>query len=64
MDLHRVKEILSTENEIAVHYHGVPVWIESIDDTSSMAMISARGVHDYSRLVAIDALDEARNSNS
>jgi small acid-soluble spore protein H (minor) len=64
MDLIRVKEILSTEEEIAVHYHGVPVWIESIDNTSSMAMVSARGVHDYSRLVSIDALDEAPNSHS
>jgi small acid-soluble spore protein H (minor) len=64
MDLIRVKEILSSEEEITVHYHGVPVWIESVEDTSSMAMISARGVHDYSRLVAIDALDEARNSHS
>jgi small acid-soluble spore protein H (minor) len=64
LDLIRVKEILSTEEEIAVHYHGVPVWIESIDDTSSMAMVSARGVHDYSRLVAIDALAEAPNSHS
>jgi small acid-soluble spore protein H (minor) len=64
LDLNRVKEILSTEEEIAVHYHGVPVWIESIEDTSSMALVSARGVHDYSRLVAIDALDEARNYHS
>jgi small acid-soluble spore protein H (minor) len=58
MDLIRVKEILSSEEEISVHYHGVPVWIESVDDTSSMAMVSARGQHDHSRLVAIDALDE------
>jgi small acid-soluble spore protein H (minor) len=64
MDLNRVKEILSSEEEIAVHYHGVPVWIESIDNTSSLAMVSARGEHDYSRLVAIDALDEDRKSHS
>jgi small acid-soluble spore protein H (minor) len=59
MDLIRVKEILSSEKEITVHYHGVPVWIESVDDTSSLAMVSSRGLHDHSRLVAIDALDES-----
>jgi small acid-soluble spore protein H (minor) len=58
MNLNRVKEILSSEEEINVHYHGVPVWIESIEETGSMAMVSARGNHDHSRLVAIDELDE------
>jgi small acid-soluble spore protein H (minor) len=58
MDLIRVKEILQSEEEITVHYHGVPVWIESCENTSSMAMVSARGTHDHSRLVAIDELEE------
>jgi small acid-soluble spore protein H (minor) len=57
MNLNRVKEILSYKEEINVHYHGVPVWIESIEETGSMAMVSARG-NDHSRLVAIDELDE------
>ncbi len=63
MDLGRIKEILSSENEISVHYHGVPVWIESIDNTSSMALISARGTHDEKRLVSIDGLNEDRRKN-
>lgn len=63
MDLGRVKEILSSDNEIPVHYHGVPVWIESIDHTSSMAMITARGTHDEKRLVSIDGLQENRRRN-
>ncbi|GAM14535.1 small, acid-soluble spore protein, H family [Mesobacillus selenatarsenatis] len=45
MDLQRVKEILAAESEIPVHYHVVPIWIESIDLTSSMAVISPRGTH-------------------
>jgi small acid-soluble spore protein H (minor) len=60
MDLVRLKEILSSETEIPVHYHGVPVWIESIEETGSMAMVQARGNHDHSRLVSIDELDEKR----
>jgi small acid-soluble spore protein H (minor) len=58
MDLNRVKEILSSDQEIAVHYHGVPVWIESIENTSSMAVVSERGVHGEKQIVSIDALDE------
>ena len=58
MNLNRVKEILSSDQEIAVHYHGVPVWIESIEDTSSMAVVSERGVHGERQLVSIDALNE------
>ncbi|HAQ07230.1 MAG TPA: H-type small acid-soluble spore protein [Bacillus bacterium] len=58
MDLERVKEILAAEAEIPVHFHGVPVWIESIDQTSSMAVISARGSHEEKQLVSIDGLAE------
>ncbi|HWO97558.1 MAG TPA: H-type small acid-soluble spore protein [Bacillus sp. (in: firmicutes)] len=58
MNLDRVKEILSSDQEIAVHYHGIPVWIESIDPTSSMAVVSERGTHSERQLVSIDALNE------
>ncbi|MED4205423.1 H-type small acid-soluble spore protein [Neobacillus mesonae] len=37
MMLNRVKEILASKEEICVHYHGVPVWIENVDDASGMA---------------------------
>lgn len=58
MDLNRVKEILAAEDEITVKYHGIPVWIESIEDTSSMALVTQRGTHDEKRLVSIDGLAE------
>jgi len=58
MHLDRVKEILSSDQEIAVHYHGIPVWIERIDPTASMAVVSERGAHDHKQLVSIDSLDE------
>lgn len=58
MDLNRVKEILSAEEETSVKYHGIPVWIESIDISSNMALISQRGAHDEKRLVSIDGLEE------
>jgi small acid-soluble spore protein H (minor) len=58
MNLDRVIEILSFDQEIAVHFHGVPVWIESIDATSSMAVVSERGTHGEKQVVSIDALKE------
>ncbi|WNF24989.1 H-type small acid-soluble spore protein [Mesobacillus jeotgali] len=58
MDLQRVKEILSAQDEVSVHYHGVPIWIESIDSTSSMAVISSRGTQEERQLVSIDSLAE------
>lgn len=58
MHLDRVKEILTANKEIAVHYHGIPVWIESIEPSSSMAVVSERGAHDHKQLVSIDSLEE------
>lgn len=63
MDFNRVKEVLNSNQEIPVHYHGDPVWIESIEDTSSMAFISNQGNHGEKQLVSIDALQEARKNN-
>ncbi len=58
MNLDRAIEILSSDQEIAVHFHGVPVWIESIDATSSMAVVSERGTHGEKQVVSIDTLEE------
>lgn len=58
MNLNRVKEILASEEEISVKYHGIPVWIDSIEDTSSMALVCQRGTHDEKRLISIDGLEE------
>ncbi|WP_235867371.1 small, acid-soluble spore protein, H family [Priestia abyssalis] len=43
MNVERAIEILSSDQEIAVHFHGIPVWIESVVATSNMAVVSERG---------------------
>ncbi|QIZ08192.1 small, acid-soluble spore protein, H family [Priestia megaterium] len=58
MKLNRVKEILFYDQEIAVHYHGIPVWIESVDETSNKAVVSERGVHSERQIVPINDLEE------
>jgi len=58
MNLDRVKEILFSNEEIAVHYHGIPIWIESVDETSSKAVVSERGIHSERQIVPIRDLEE------
>ncbi|PLT35280.1 H-type small acid-soluble spore protein [Bacillus sp. V5-8f] len=58
MKMNRAIEIVNSEREITVHYHGVPVWIEGVDETSNMATVHARGTHDVKRVVLIDDLEE------
>jgi small acid-soluble spore protein H (minor) len=58
MNLKRVKEILASEEEITVKYHGIPVLIDSVDESSGMAIVCQRGTHDEKRLVSIDGLEE------
>jgi small acid-soluble spore protein H (minor) len=58
MNVNRAKEILLSDQEIAVHYHGIPVWIENIDETSSKAVVSDRGIHSERQIVKINELEE------
>lgn len=58
MKLNRVKEILLSDQEIAVHFHGIPVWIESVDETSNKAVVSERGIHSERQIVPIKKLEE------
>jgi small acid-soluble spore protein H (minor) len=58
MNVNRAKEILLSDQEIAVHYHGIPVWIENIDETSSKAVVSERGIHSERQIVQINDLEE------
>lgn len=58
MNLDRVKEILFSDQEIAVHYHGILVWIESVDETSNKAVVSERGVHSERQILPIKDLEE------
>ncbi len=58
MDLNRIKQILSSKSEIPVNYNGVPVWIENVDDSSNMAMVTGRDTRDEPMPVPIDELVE------
>ncbi|MBM4763271.1 H-type small acid-soluble spore protein [Bacillus sp. B15-48] len=58
MDLNRVKQILSSSADISVHYNGVSVWIEDVDDSSNMAIVTGRDTKDEPMPVPINELVE------
>lgn len=58
MDLKRVKQILSSSSRIDVTYQGVPVWIESCDETSRLANVHDIKTPDETVQVDITALEE------
>jgi small acid-soluble spore protein H (minor) len=58
MNLDRAKEILFSDQEVAVHYHGIPIWIESVDEISNKAVVSERGIHSERQIVPISDLEE------
>ncbi|RFU65286.1 H-type small acid-soluble spore protein [Peribacillus glennii] len=59
MKMSRAIEIVNSEEEISVQYHGIPVWIEGVDELSNLATVHARGTHDVKRVVTVADLDEA-----
>ncbi|MCJ8007458.1 H-type small acid-soluble spore protein [Lederbergia wuyishanensis] len=41
MEANRVKQILSSSAEIDVKYHGVPIWIDSLNEDETTAIVQA-----------------------
>jgi len=58
MDMKRVKQIVSSPADIAVHYHGVSVWIDSYDEANNTATIHMRGNDKEKREVPVQELEE------
>jgi small acid-soluble spore protein H (minor) len=59
VDVKRVKQILSSPEEIDVRYHGVSVWIESCDEEGRTATVHTRGRDNDRRTVPVAELEEA-----
>ncbi|GMB08983.1 small acid-soluble spore protein H (minor) [Thermolongibacillus altinsuensis] len=58
MDMKRVKQILSSPQEITVHYNGVSVWIDSYDEQGNTATVHMRGNEKERYTVPVEALQE------
>jgi len=42
MDIHRIKQIVGSSNEVDVTYNGVSVWIDQIHENGKMATVHLR----------------------
>ncbi|WP_153127157.1 H-type small acid-soluble spore protein [Peribacillus tepidiphilus] len=58
MDANRVKQILSSSNDIEVQYKEQSVWIERLHEDGKTATVHLRGRHDEKSTVDISELRE------
>ncbi|MCP8969497.1 H-type small acid-soluble spore protein [Ectobacillus ponti] len=58
MDVNRVKQILSSPSHVRVEYNGVPVWIESCDESNGIANVHDVKNPDETVEVSITELQE------
>lgn len=58
MNIERAKEIAASDQYVDVHYLGVPVYIQGVDETSGLATIYPRELPDDRQTVPVDALSE------
>lgn len=58
MEFNRVKQILSSPEDITVHYHGQSIWIDQYNDHDQTATIHLRGRHHDKSDVPVAELEE------
>lgn len=58
MDISRAKEIIGMDKTIDVQLEGVPVWIESVDSSTSTAKVHVKDQPSDQRTVSVTELQE------
>ncbi|MBD8070512.1 H-type small acid-soluble spore protein [Bacillus sp. PS06] len=58
MDIRRAKQIISSPDDITVHYHGQSVWIDSCDEQGNLCTVHMRGNEHEKSSVAVTELEE------
>ncbi|RKL67851.1 H-type small acid-soluble spore protein [Salipaludibacillus neizhouensis] len=58
MDNHRIKEIIESPVMINVSYHGIPVYIEEVNEANNTATIFPLDEMDHSQEVDLSGLVE------
>jgi small acid-soluble spore protein H (minor) len=58
MNVQRAMQIIESTKEIEVHYNGVPVWIQNVDETGQTARVYTADKPDDEMLVPVTQLDE------
>lgn len=58
MEMKRAKQILSSSADITVHYNGVSVWIDSVDEGGNTATVHLREGRKENNVVPVGELRE------
>lgn len=58
MDIKRARQIISSPNEVTVHYHGVSVWLKNCNDSNQSVSIYATTDPDEVMIVPVEELEE------
>lgn len=58
MDYNRAQEIIQSPNMVHVNYHGIPVYIQSVDPTTGMATVFPLDNVDHEQPVDLNGLFE------
>lgn len=58
VDAKRVKQILSSSNDVEVKYNGTSVWIDDLNDDEKTATVHLRGPLEERTIVEIHELKE------
>jgi small acid-soluble spore protein H (minor) len=58
MDLSRAQEIIESPRKIDVQFEGMPIWIDSVDETSKTARVYTEGNPEDKKTVAVTELRE------
>ncbi|WP_456277866.1 H-type small acid-soluble spore protein [Bacillus sp. AK128] len=58
MEMNRVKQIVSSPAEITVTYHGVPVWIQSVDENANTARVNTHSKPEEGMDIPVVELEE------
>lgn len=58
MNVGRAKQIIDSPEEIIVHYLGVPVWIQNVDEHQETARVYTRENPEDEKTVDVEELKE------
>ncbi|WP_078544305.1 H-type small acid-soluble spore protein [Litchfieldia alkalitelluris] len=58
MDIKRAKQILSSPEDITVHYHGQSIWIDGCDEENGLCTVHMRGNENEKSSVEVEELEE------
>ncbi|BAU26002.1 small acid-soluble spore protein H (minor) [Aneurinibacillus soli] len=61
MDSKRAQEIMQAHDKIRVHFEGMPIWIDNVDERSKTARVHTMENREDKKTVALSELEEMKD---